>query len=77
VDGKELTENYINGTTLSGGAHAFPVTIPPGYVFVMGDNRMNSTDSRSAEVKFVPEEDVLGKVVFRIFPFNSIGNPAA
>ena len=39
----------------------------------MGDNRMNSLDSRSAAVGLVPEDEIMGKVVFRIWPFDRIG----
>lgn len=77
VDGNLLEENYINEiTTLNEGGHQYPVTIPSGCVFVMGDNRNNSTDSRDERVGFVPVEDILGKVVLRIYPFDAIGTPA-
>lgn len=77
VDGVVQDEPYIAELTKEDeGGHSYPVTVPDGYVFVMGDNRMNSTDSRSSLVGFVDEEDILGKVVLRIFPFNEIGVPA-
>ncbi len=77
VDGNKLDEQYIaEATKMDEGGHQYPVVVPEGYVFVMGDNRMNSTDSRDARVGFVEEEDVLGKVIVRIFPFDSIGVPA-
>lgn len=76
VDGVILDEPYIlEATKRDEGFHNYPVVVPDNCVFVMGDNRMNSTDSRSSWLGFVDEEDILGKVVLRIFPFDSIEVP--
>ena len=54
-------------------ADSVTVTVPEGCVFVMGDNRNNSNDSRHADVNFVDTRLIMGKAVFRIYPFDRIG----
>ena len=74
VDGQLLDEPYINEPTITDfGFHDYPVTVPAGHVFVMGDNRNHSTDSRAESVGFVDKSDIMGKAVFRIWPFNKLG----
>ena len=76
IDGEVLTEEYTSGLTHSDeGAFTgkYPITVPKGYLFVMGDNRRNSLDSRSSDIGLVSVEDVIGKVVFRIAPVGKIG----
>lgn len=74
VDGEALTEPYINNlTTRDNFAFTYPVTVPEGYIFVLGDNRSVSRDSRDEMVGLIPEENIVGKVILRISPFSSFG----
>lgn len=74
VDGEELYEPYINMLTKRDNfAFKYPLTVPEGYVFVMGDNRYVSMDSRHPSVGLVPEDDIVGKVIWRIAPFSKFG----
>jgi signal peptidase I len=75
LNGELLDEPYINNATVSNyGAFSYPVVIPEGYLFVMGDNRQNSTDSRASAVGFVSEDQVLGKALFRFAPLSDFGS---
>ncbi len=74
VDGKVLDEPYINeaSSTSDLGYGAFtdqyPITIPEGYFFVMGDNRNHSTDSRARSVGLVKKDQIYGKALVRYSP---------
>ncbi len=71
-NGVALNEPYAMGETFRRGLTS-ELTVPEGHLFVLGDNRLVSHDSRSAEVGCVPVGDVIGKAVFRIWPLRSIG----
>lgn len=75
VDGIEISEPYIKGTTFSGnyGNNVIPEVIPEGKIFVMGDNRQVSLDSRSTDIGLIDVNDVIGKAQFVAFPFADFG----
>ena len=74
VDGKVLDEPYIavNSYTRDEGAFGdqYPITVPEGYYFVMGDNRNNSTDSRARNVGLVKKDQIYGKAIVKYSPLN-------
>ena len=71
VDGQALDEPYVNELTHRMLDVSFPLTVPEGKIFVMGDNRNRSLDSRSTRIGFIDNRYVLGHVLFRVKPFNT------
>jgi signal peptidase I len=71
VDGKKLDEPYTHGLPSDPISVALPVTVPPGYVWLMGDNRTNSGDSRAFGA--VPISSIIGRAVFVYWPLEHAG----
>ena len=69
VDGKLLEESdYIKGSTINQEGMRFPLVVKENHVFVMGDNREESLDSRSPQIGQIEVRQILGKAVFLILP---------
>ena len=73
VDGEVLDEPYIRELTHRELDMTGPVTVKEGCIFCMGDNRNESTDSRSSRIGQIDTRCVLGKVLFRIWPLSALG----
>ena len=73
VDGVALTEPYVNAPTNEREDFTGPVTVPEGCVFVMGDNRNRSTDSRSGRIGCVDQRLIIGKAYLRLMPLHKFG----
>lgn len=70
-NGKQLMETYTKDGYTNGGIDE--TTVPDGHLFLLGDNRTVSIDSRDPSVGFVDEKLLVGKAVFRLYPFNKMG----
>ena len=73
VDGVELQEDYINNLTHHGRGVEFPLIVEEGCIFVLGDNRGVSLDSRYSEIGQIDKREVLGKALFLMLPGTSHG----
>ena len=75
IDGVIINEPYIHSMTTVKDGFAGPITVKEGHVFVMGDNRASSIDSRSKDVGEVDTRHILGKVLLILIPGESINEP--
>lgn len=75
IDGEELNESYYDGVTLNHDMK-LPMVIGENSLFVMGDNRNNSLDSRSSVLGVIDKSDIVGKAVYRVTPMNKFGSLA-
>ncbi len=72
VNDTALDESYTLEPTRKEGNVLYPVVVPEGYIFVMGDNRNDSYDSRYTEIGMIKLEAVIGKVIYRFYPLDKM-----
>ncbi|MBE5794723.1 MAG: signal peptidase I [Clostridiales bacterium] len=73
VNGRELDEPYVSEKALGECDLEFPYQVPESRYFLMGDHRATSVDSRSSMVGCIANEQLVGKIVFRVWPFTEFG----
>lgn len=73
VDGKLLDEPYLDEKSYGDANMDFPYHVPESRYFCMGDHRATSVDSRHTEIGCIAEEQIVGKIVFRVWPFSDFG----
>ncbi len=74
INAQEFNENYgLEDQIYDIGDIGFPIALSEDEYFVLGDNRNDSIDSRYASIGIINIDDIIGKVIFRVYPFNEIG----
>ena len=73
VNGEQIDEPYVSGKGSGECDVDFPLTVEENSIFVLGDHRSVSVDSRSQDIGNIESERILGKIVFRIWPLKAIG----
>ena len=73
VDGKLLEEPYLVEKALGDTDIEYPYQVPESRIFVQGDHRATSVDSRNTAVGCVADEQVVGKIIFRVWPLSDFG----
>lgn len=68
VNGYEIKEKYVNELKLGETDIEYPYQVPDGHWFVLSDNRSNYIDSRNKEIGSIPKENIIGKIIFQIWP---------
>ena len=74
VNNELLDEPYIEQKSVGDSDIEFPYQVPQGKYFVIGDNRNVSIDSRNSTIGDISQDQIVGKIIFRIYPFTKIGN---
>lgn len=73
IDGKYLDEPYLTEKSFGDANIDLPYQVPENRYFCMGDHRSTSADSRHSEIGCISEEQIVGKIVFRVWPFAGFG----
>jgi len=74
INGEKLKESYIDELALGDVDIEFPYQVPDGHWFVLGDKRTLSIDSRNSQIGSVSQDDIVGKLIFRVWPIKKFGN---
>ncbi|MCL2654246.1 MAG: signal peptidase I [Coriobacteriia bacterium] len=73
VNGRALSEPYVTAHSLGDSDLVYPYQVPSGTVFVLGDNRPTAIDSRNSTFGTISKDKIIGRIVFRLWPFMRIG----